>query len=104
MGRLSNHIMKKNIRILMAAGTAIWLSAASCTERKAETPEPDSGKLEILRHVRPDSVMDYYDLSGDSLTEFPDLSRYVIRSLDLSYNRLLNPQALVNYTVANLTL
>ena len=48
--------------------------------------------------------MDYYDLSGDSLTEFPDLSRYVIRSLDLSYNRLLNPQALVNYTVANLTL
>ena len=88
MGRLSNHIMKKNIRILMAAGTAIWLSAASCTERKAETPEPDSGKLEILRHVRPDSVMDYYDLSGDSLTEFPDLSRYVIRSLDLSHNLL----------------
>ena len=32
--------------------------------------------------------MDYYDLSGDSLTEFPDLSMYVIRSLDLSYNQL----------------
>ena len=45
-------------------------------------------QLERLYCVRPDSVMDYYDLSGDSLTEFPDLSRYVIRSLDLSHNRL----------------
>ena len=45
-------------------------------------------KLERLHQLRPDSVMDYYDLSDDSLKEFPDLSRYVIRSLDLSHNQL----------------
>ena len=45
-------------------------------------------KLENLYCVRPDSVMDYYDLSGDSLKEFPDLSMYVIRSLNLSHNQL----------------
>ena len=45
-------------------------------------------KLENLYCVRPDSVMDYYDLSGDSLKEFPDLSMYVIHSLDLSHNQL----------------
>ena len=45
-------------------------------------------KLERLYCVRPDSVMDYYDLSGDSLKVFPDLSMYVIRSLDLSHNQL----------------
>ena len=45
-------------------------------------------KLENLYCVRPDSVMDYYGLSGDSLKEFPDLSMYVIRSLNLSHNQL----------------
>lgn len=80
--------MRNNISILLAAGTAIWLSAASCTERKAEAPEPASGKQESLRHVRPDSVMDCYDLSGDSIREFPDLSGYTIRTLDLSHNLL----------------
>lgn len=33
-------------------------------------------------------MMDCYDLSGDSLKEFPDLSRYMIRSLNLSHNQL----------------
>jgi hypothetical protein len=32
--------------------------------------------------------MDYYDLSNDSIADFPDLSGYTIKSLDLSYNML----------------
>lgn len=51
--------------------------------------EPDRlSKLEQLRQEPPIRIMDRYDLSGDSLTEFPDLSMYAIRSLDLSHNLL----------------
>ena len=74
-----------NTRVLLCLTVA--LSVVSCTH--PETAQDNAlSKLEQLHCVRPDSVMDYYDLSGDSLTEFPDLSRYVIRSLDLSHNQL----------------
>lgn len=46
------------------------------------------GKLEKLLSLQQDTVLDYYDLSHDFLTEFPDLSAYSIRSLNLSYNLL----------------
>lgn len=42
-------------------------------------------KLFLLPH---DSVMNYCDLSNDSITSFPDLSGYIIKSLDLSGNLL----------------
>ena len=74
-----------NTKILLCL-TAV-LSVVSCTHPEA-AQDKSLSKLERLHHVRPDSVMDYYDLSGDSLKEFPDLSRYVIRSLDLSHNQL----------------
>ena len=45
-------------------------------------------KLKHLQQISPDSVIAHYDLSGDSLKEFPDLSGYTIRSLDLSHNLL----------------
>lgn len=32
--------------------------------------------------------MDYYDLSNDSIVTFPDLSGYIIKSLNLSGNLL----------------
>lgn len=45
-------------------------------------------KLERLFLTLPDSVMDVCDLSYDSISVFPDLSKYRIRSLDLSGNFL----------------
>ena len=74
-----------NTKILLCLTAA--LSVVSCTHPEA-AQDKSLSKLEQLHCVRPDSVMDYYDLSGDSLKEFPDLSRYVIRSLDLSHNQL----------------
>ena len=47
-----------------------------------------SSKLKKLYRLPSDTVLSYYDLSNDGLTEFPDLSRYTIDSLDLSHNRL----------------
>ena len=77
----STMTMELNFRLYTRITWIVCLFACmSCAEQHP--------KLERLYCVRPDSVMDYYDLSGDSLTEFPDLSRYVIRSLDLSHNRL----------------
>ena len=62
---------------------------ASCKQGQKPQPIPEElTKLERLYRIRPDSVMKHYDLSNDSLTEFPDLSRYVISSLDLSHNLL----------------
>lgn len=45
-------------------------------------------KLEKLMTLSVDSIMDSYDLSNDSLTQIPDLSKYTIKSLDLSSNLL----------------
>ena len=60
---------------------------ASCKQAPKPTEqERPLAKLEQLYRIRPDSVIPFFDLSGDSLTEFPDLSRYIIRSLDLSHN------------------
>ena len=60
---------------------------ASCKQTLKPTGQKRPlAKLEQLYRIRPDSVIPFFDLSGDSLTEFPDLSRYVIRSLDLSHN------------------
>ena len=43
-------------------------------------------KLTQLYRLPKDSAIPFFDLSGDSLTELPDLSRYRIDSLDLLHN------------------
>ena len=73
-------------KALYIIGLIVFLSA--CKDSSWNSTINSLSKLEQLYCVRPDSVMDCYDLSGDSLTAFPDLSRYVIRSLDLSHNQL----------------
>ena len=45
-------------------------------------------KLESLFSLPQDSVIQVYDLSNDSISNFPDLSVYNIKSLDLSCNLL----------------
>ena len=45
-------------------------------------------KLESLFSLPQDSVIQVYDLSNDSISNFPDLSAYNIKSLDLSCNLL----------------
>ncbi len=73
--------MELNFRLYTRITWIVCLFACmSCAEQHP--------KLERLHQISPDSVIAHYDLSGDSLKEFPDLSGYTIRSLDLSHNRL----------------
>lgn len=51
-------------------------------------PVKEPTKLEQLLTLSVDSVIIAYDLSNDSIVEFPDLSAYTIRDLDLSDNFL----------------
>ena len=76
--------MKALIRLMF-----IFLLLVSCKRVREPDPVPEElTKLECLYRIRHDSVVRSYDLSNDSLTEFPDLSMYVISSLDLSHNLL----------------
>ena len=73
--------MELNFRLYTRITWIVCLFACmSCSEQHP--------KLERLHQISPDSVIAHYDLSGDSLKEFPDLSGYTIHSLDLSHNRL----------------
>ena len=73
--------MELNFRLYTRITWIVCLFACmSCSEQHP--------KLERLHQISPDSVIAHYDLSGDSLKEFPDLSGYTIRSLDLSHNLL----------------
>lgn len=80
--------MKGNIVFLVIAP----LLLLSCTSPQKQEPAPANTirltKLECLRQEPPIHIIEHCDLSGDSLTEFPDLSMYAIRSLDLSHNLL----------------
>ena len=80
----------------------IVLLSFSCTgtgQRKqleSEVVEEKTlSKLEKLMLLSQDSVMVHYDLSNDSISVFPDLSEYTIKSLNLSHNQL--DTAIVNY-------
>ena len=75
-------MMKRTFYSLLA----LCLLAGCKQASKPTEQERPLAKLEQLYRIRPDSVIPFFDLSGDSLTEFPDLSRYIIRSLDLSHN------------------
>ena len=55
-------------------------------KRKAEVER--FTKLEEFLLLPFDSVMNMYDLSNDSIVDFPDLSSYTIKSLNLSGNLL----------------
>jgi len=62
-----------------------------CAGNKGTISQPlvkEPAKIERLLLLSPDSVMNHCDLSNDSIIEFPDLSAYTIKSLDLSYNLL----------------
>ena len=77
----------KTINILL-----LFLILFSCTtstkQSEEEVVEVKLTKLEELLLLPTDTVMDYYDLSNDSICEFPDLSCHTIKSLNLSYNQL----------------
>ena len=45
-------------------------------------------KLERFYFLSHDSILQSYDLSNDSITHFPNLSKYAINNLDLSGNLL----------------
>jgi Leucine-rich repeat (LRR) protein len=75
--------MKTNqVIILLMIGISI-----SCRYEQKKV-EKKVSKLEQLMLFRADSAMDYFDLSNDSLSIFPDLSAYRIKSLDISTNQI----------------
>lgn len=57
-------------------------------EAKIQVPISELSKLEKLLLLPHDSVMATCDLSNDSIVNFPDLSAYTIKALDLSGNKL----------------
>ena len=60
---------------------------ASCKQAPKPTGQKRPlTKLEQLYRTRPDSAIFSYDLSNCGISEFPDLSRYTIKSLNLSGN------------------
>lgn len=56
-------------------------------EQKTEATK-ELSKLEQLLTLPVDSEINFYDLSNDSIRDFPDLSGYTIKSLDLSHNAI----------------
>ena len=85
--------MKNIIYILLVSFLLLSCGMMSKKEVTDQPPRNELTKLETLFLLPYDSVMDYYDLSNDSIVNFPDLSAFTIKSLDLSYNLLetINP-------------
>ena len=77
----------KTINIILLS-LLLFSCTTSTKQSEEEVVEVKLTKLEELLLLPTDTVMDYYDLSNDSISEFPDLSSYTIKSLDLSYNQL----------------
>ena len=77
----------KTINILLLS-LLLFSCTTSTKQSEEEIVEVKLTKLEELLLLPTDTVMDYYDLSNDSISEFPDLSSYTIKSLNLSYNQL----------------
>lgn len=77
--------------LLVALGLA-------CSEPQKQRVQPQKGivrrhvvklsKLERLKRMPKGKVITHCDLSNDNILTFPNLSRYTIKSLDLSHNQL----------------
>ena len=80
--------MKNIIYILLVSFLLLSCGMMSKKEVTDQPPRNELTKLETLFLLPYDSVMDYYDLSNDSIVNFPDLSALTIKSIDLSYNLL----------------
>ena len=77
----------KTINLILLS-LLLFSCTTSTKQSEEEIVEVKLTKLEELLLLPTDTVMDYYDLSNDSISEFPDLSSYTITSLNLSYNQL----------------
>ena len=76
----------KNIIYILLVSFLLSCGMMSKKEVIDQLPTNELTKLETLFLLPYDSVMDYYDLSNDSIVNFPDLSAFTIKSLDLSHN------------------
>lgn len=94
MNRTCRHALMSYGFFLLSVGAGGCLSLlTSCTGSQqtvasTENKEIKQTKLETLMQLPADSVMDFYDLSGDSIARMPNLSGYTIKSVDLSANQL----------------
>lgn len=81
-------MMKKIIYLLLVSLLILSCGMRNKKEVTQQLPVKEFTKLEELYLLPYDSVMDYCDLSDDSIVDFPNLSVYTIRSLNLSGNLL----------------
>lgn len=74
---------------ILLSFVALLTSCRKATpEMTTAVKERQLTKLDSLYLLPPDSLIDTYDLSCDSIFSFPDLSNYMIQTLDLSGNFL----------------
>ncbi len=90
----------------------IALFLFSCVDNKKQVDKTNKkierkiSKLEQLMLLPKDTILDYYNLSNDSISTFPNLSSYTIKSLNLSHNQLDNilidylPKGIVKFDVS----
>ncbi|WP_301885817.1 hypothetical protein [Bacteroides caecimuris] len=85
--------MKNLIYILLFSFLFLSCKMKSEKESSSQPLTKELTKLEKLFLLPYDSVMVYYDLSNDNIENFPNLSAFTIKSLDLSHNLLdtINP-------------
>ena len=85
--------MKYLIYILLFSFLFLSCKMKSKKESSKQPLTKELTKLEKLFLLPYDSVMAYYDLSNDNIENFPNLSAFTIKSLDLSHNLLdtINP-------------
>lgn len=85
--------MKYLICILLFSPFLLSCRMGIRNESGKQTLTKELTKLEKLFWLPYDSVMVYYDLSNDNIENFPNLSAFTIKSLDLSHNLLdtINP-------------
>ena len=78
--------MKYLIYIILFSFLFLSCKMKSKKESSKQPLTKELTKLEKLFLLPYDSVMVYYDLSNDNIENFPNLSAFTIKSLDLSHN------------------
>lgn len=70
----------------------LFISCHSTSDKQSEkvgcVSNESTSKLASLSNLDPDSTLIFFDLSNDSIKEIPDLTKYSIKSLDMSGKNL----------------
>ncbi len=87
----TNYPKEMKTKLLIIVINLLLFLSCTSDKNKSRTQKgitKKMGKLEQLLLLSKDSLICNYDLSNDSIKEFPNLSEYRIKSLNLSHNSL----------------